>query len=117
MPDSKVNEYLSNVLDRLLEVVDLVVGKEKAQTTKDIFTRYHTELQESLDRSENIDEVVSSVNHYINSILSVVETFGLNEKQYRSTKKLMLDQIYGCRKNIIVPFYEKLFKSTKKVEL
>ena len=97
-----MNEYLEILTKKITKIIALVVSNEKIDTVSNLFENYADELEEQL-KGKDREEAIKVFNPYINNLISIIETVGLNEKQFRSTRRLILNELYAYRENILLP--------------
>ena len=97
-----MNEYLEILTKKITKIITLVVSNEKIDTASNLFENYADELEEQL-KGKSKDEAIKVFNPFINNLISIIETVGLNEKQFRSTRRLILNELYAYRENILLP--------------
>jgi hypothetical protein len=94
--------YLEVLEVRMVEISNLnIMEPEKRTLVKSLFSRYTTELKEDLKSKETSDDVIKSFNHYINNILSILETLS-NKDAFKPMRRLILNEIHGCKDQIIL---------------
>lgn len=91
--------------DRLLKIAGLNLDVLKRDTVSDLFSRYTSELEDSLKNIKSEDEIKTHFNHYINNILSVVGTFAGNS--FKDMRKLMMQEIHGAKEYCISEYKSK----------
>ena len=98
------NKYLIELESRITELSALAVEDPvKKGLVKNLYTRYTSELEVTLNKDAikiNADEVKKAFNHYINNILSILETL-LPSASFKSTRRLVLNEIHGAKEVII----------------
>lgn len=85
-----------NLKIKIMDCVNLSdVSYERLQSTNSIVTRHVSEL---IDRKfENSTELNDAISTLVNRVLSTVEALGVPEAQYKAMRKLILNEIYGCK--------------------
>ena len=100
--EKKMNEYLGILTKKITKIIALVVSNEKVDTASTLFENYADELEEQV-RDKNRKEVEKEFGHYVANLMSIIETVGLNEKQFKSTRRLILNELYAYQDNILLP--------------
>jgi hypothetical protein len=92
-----------NLLDllkaRIIEISTLTLDTEKKATVVSLLTRYTTELSEDLSKASSEEEIKKCFNHYINNVLSILET--LSGSSFKSIRRLTLNEIHGAKEAYI----------------
>jgi hypothetical protein len=98
------NKYLIELESRITELSALAIeDMEKKLLVRNLYSRYTSELEVTLNKDEikmSADEIKKAFNHYINNILSILETL-LPNTSFKSTRRLVLNEIHGCKSEII----------------
>jgi hypothetical protein len=102
MTSSTYSDYLEVLEKRMLEISNLsVADKDKKDLVKNLFSRYTAELDSELTKVETKDDAVKVFNHYINNILSILETL-VSKEIFKSMRRLILNEIHGAKDQIII---------------
>ena len=92
---------LNNLGKKMGDILVMVVAPEKLQTAADIMNTYSKEFYTNIKDEKSPDKISESFDHFVNTELSVCETLGIAEKQWRPTRKLILNEMYKFRKEIL----------------
>jgi len=97
--------------DRVNQCIGLSVTGDKYEKSKELIHRAVGDLL----RINFVDgkEVIVNFSKFVNKSLSTVEILGLNEQQYRAARKLILNEIYGCRDYVLM---DKGFPTADKIK-
>jgi hypothetical protein len=102
MTSSTYSDYLEVLEKRMLEISNLsVADKDKKDLVKNLFSRYTAELDVELTKVETKEEAIKVFNHYINNILSILETL-VSKEIFKSMRRLILNEIHGCKDQILL---------------
>lgn len=101
-------KFLSVLNQRMEEISNLTITEQdKQKLVKNLFQRYTTELGDEIKKAKTSDEVNKMFNHFINNILSILETQS-SKDSFKSMRRLILNEIHGCKSQIIaVVFTQK----------
>lgn len=88
-------DILGILQGRLLDIAYLSIPEDKKGLVEGLVTRYTSELADSLKEAKVEDEVKSCFNHYINNILSILET--MSGSTFKSIRRLALNEIHGAK--------------------
>jgi len=105
-----MDELIKELRSRIIDLVELSVDGSKAESFKNLMERHSGEFIEVTKASENKDLVKSKFSNFINRTLSTVEALGLEEKQYKAIRKLILNEMNGCLDVILVNVDKKTIK-------
>ena len=92
---------LGDLGQRLGEILLMVVDPVKISTAAELMNKYSREFYDNIKNESSNDKVGEYFDHFINTEMSVVETLGISEKQFRPTRKLILNEMYRFRKDIL----------------
>ena len=104
---------VKELVRRLIECIELSVGKDKIESIKTLIERHSAELLDAVGTSVNPDVIKAKFSNFINKTLSTVEALGLNESQYKATRKLILSEINGCATMLINKLGKEINKEVK----
>ncbi len=96
-----MDELIKELRARIIDLVELSVNGSKADSFKNLMERHSGEFIEVTKTSDNRDLIRSKFSNFINRTLSTVEALGLEEKQYKAIRKLILNEMNGCLDVII----------------
>jgi len=95
-----------NKLDKAVgEIIMLVVPAEKIETASNLITKYTTEFYNKVKELKdpiNTDEFNKAFNPFVNNTMSVIETLGVSKRQYKSVRKLVLNELYGFKNKLLL---------------
>ena len=95
------NQYLAVLKSRIIEISSLSeINGEKKELINKLFSRYTSDLEDALKKSKTSEEILKDFNHYINNVLSILETFSTTEA-FKPTRRLILNEIHGCKDQFI----------------
>lgn len=94
-------KYLSILSGRIIDIVSLIIPAEKIEITTNLFIRYTSELSEAIGEPKSAEEIEGKFKPFINNVLSIIETLGLSESQFKAVRKLILNEIYNCQKMLM----------------
>lgn len=105
--------YLMELEKRMIELSNLTIeAPEKRSLVQNLFSRYTSELGDDLNKATNDEDIIKMFNHFINNILSILESLS-NKESYKSMRRLILNEIHGCKNQIQLLFNQQLVKDTK----
>jgi len=101
MNTDKVKDYLTLLNRRMTEISCLAINEiEKKELIQSLFSRYTSELSNDLSKAEKEEDIIKIFNHFINNILSILETQSSKES-FKSMRRLILNEIHGAKSVII----------------
>jgi hypothetical protein len=92
---------LNDLGQRLGEILLIVVDPAKISTAAELMNKYSKEFYNNIKNETSSDKIGEYFDHFINTEMSVVETMGISEKQFRPTRKLILNEMYRFRKDVL----------------
>jgi hypothetical protein len=86
---------------KLGEILVMVVDQDKIETAAGLMNKYSKEFHDSIQTETATEKISEQFDHFINSEMSVVETLGVSDKQFKPVRKLLLNEMYKFRKDIL----------------
>jgi hypothetical protein len=95
------SKELGELGSKLGEILVMVVDQYKIETAAGLMNKYSKEFHESIKGETSQEKIAEQFDHFINSEMSVVETLGVSDKQFKPTRKLLLNEMYKFRKDVL----------------
>jgi hypothetical protein len=106
--ERKELEVIMTELDQKVgEILALVIAPDRILTASNLLTRYTIEITAKLKSGMDEESIKVVYNPFINNVMSIVETLGVSSTQYKSVRRLILNELYDCRNNRIIPLLVK----------
>ncbi len=103
-----LQEKLNRLDKGLGGIIMLVVPAEKIDTASNLITKYTKEFYDriksyyEMQDPINVEEINKGFNPFVANIMSVVETLGVTKSQWKSVRRLILNELYSVRDEIIL---------------
>lgn len=85
----------------------MVVDEQKIPTAADLIKKYGKEFHEKIKDVETPEEMEAHFKPFVNTVMSIVETLGVPEKQFKPTRKLILNEMYRFKTNTLLASVSK----------
>ena len=92
---------LGDLGSKMGEILVMVIDQDKIVTAAGIMNKYSMEFHDSIKDETSPEKVAEQFDHFINSEMSVVETLGVSDRQFKPVRKLLLSEMYKFRKDIL----------------
>ena len=97
-----------NILDsKIGEIIALVIPAEKLQTASNLLTRYIKDFRNQIIEDSTEESINKSFKPFVNNVMSIVETLGVSQSQFKSVRRLILNELYECLNTKLLPEVEK----------
>lgn len=102
-----LQEKLNRLDKGIGDIVMLVVPAEKIEVASNLITKYTQEFYNrvkpycEMQNLINGEEINKAFNPFVNNIISIVETLGISKSQWKSVRRLVLNELYSIRDEII----------------
>jgi predicted Mrr-cat superfamily restriction endonuclease len=101
------DDLIEELEKRLVSLITVpLVEEDRREAATSLVNRHMQVFNEGLsaikpdDKTE--DEINKVVSHLVGKILAILESLGLEDKAYRSSRKLICAEIYGFRDEILL---------------
>jgi hypothetical protein len=99
MDEEKLKIALNALVKNIGEIVLLKISSDKIDTAVNLLNRYTREFKENLDGVSDEEGLMKVFNPFVNNVMSVVETLGIPESQFKPVRKLILNELYRTKDN------------------
>ena len=100
-----LKEKLNRLDKNVGEIIMLVIPPDKFGTASNLITKYTTEFYDKvkvIKNPINVEEFDKAFNPFINNTMSIVETLGVSKRQFKSVRKLILNELYAIKDEVIL---------------
>jgi len=84
------------------EILLMVVDQQKIPTAAELIKKYGKEFHEKIKIAETPEEMEIAFKPFVNTVMSIVETLGVPEKQFKPTRKLILNEMYRFKNDVLI---------------
>ena len=103
-----LQEKLNKLDKNIGEIIILIVPVEKIEVASNLITKYTQEFYNriklycEMKNPVNAEEINRAFNPFVNNILSIIETLGVSKGQWKSVRRLVLNELYSTRDEIVL---------------
>jgi hypothetical protein len=88
-------------------IILMVTDQDKIQTAAELIKKYGQEFHSKIQTIDTPEEMSATYDNFINTVMSIVETLGIPEKQFKPTRKLVLNEMYRVKNTVFMPSVSK----------
>lgn len=96
-----MKSHLDLLNQRIVEIIALLISSDKIPTITGIFMVVSERLHNRVKDEKTEKEIFESFKPFVSNIMSVIETLDISESQFKSVRRLILNEIYSCRDEIV----------------
>ena len=108
-----LEEQLNRLNLELGKIVALIIPQERLTTASDLMNKYTQQFYEQVESDGSNESVAKKFNPWVNNIMSSCEALGIPERQFKSVRKLILNEMYGTLAKAFPDAYEIVMNRRK----
>jgi hypothetical protein len=95
-------KQLGDLGQNIGEILLMVVDQSKIPTAAELIKKYGVEFHNKVKDAKTAEEMESAFKPFVNTVMSIVETLGVPEKQFKPTRKLILNEMYRFKETVLL---------------
>jgi len=108
--EKNFEESLNELNLELGKIIALIISENKITTASDLMNKYKKQFHDEILVDGSAENVAKKFNPWVNNIMSSCEALGIPERQFRSIRKLILNEMYSALKEIFPEAHEIILK-------
>jgi hypothetical protein len=98
---------LGDLSENIGKILLMVIDGTKVQTTSELIKKYTQDFYSRIEYINNKEDMLRAFNPWVNNLLSICETLGIPNAQWRPTRKLILNDLYKFKDTVLLKGLEK----------